>query len=126
MNIALWIVAGVLAAAALAGGVQKLVQPQEKLVASGLAWVGDFSPGTVKTIGAVEVLAAIGLVLPAVLDIAPALVPLAAVGLVLLMVGAMITHVRRHEAQLIGVNLAVLAIAAFVAWGRFGPQPFSG
>lgn len=126
MNIALWIVAGVLAAAALAGGVQKLVQPREKLVASGLAWVEDFSPGIIKTIGGVEVLAAIGLVLPAVLDIAPVLVPLAAVGLALLMVGAMITHVRRDEASLIGVNLAVFAVAAFVAWGRFGPQPFSG
>lgn len=126
MNIALWIVAGVLAAASLAGGVQKLVQPREKLVASGLAWVEDFSPGIIKTIGGVEVLAAIGLVLPAVLDIAPVLVPLAAVGLALLMVGAMITHVRRDEASLIGVNLAVFAVAAFVAWGRFGPQPFSG
>nr|BFE86050.1 hypothetical protein GCM10020093_086510 [Planobispora longispora] len=52
--------------------------------------------------------------------------PLAAVGLVLLMVGAMITHLRRHETKVIVVNLAYIALAGFVAWGRFGPHPFIG
>jgi hypothetical protein len=42
------------------------------------------------------------------------------------MVGAIITHLRRHEAQAIVVNLVLLAVAAFVAWGRFGPQSFTG
>jgi uncharacterized membrane protein YphA (DoxX/SURF4 family) len=126
MNIALWIIAGLLAVAFLAGGVMKLTQPTEKLAASGMGFVEDFSAGTVKAIGALEVLAAVGLVLPAALGIAPVLVPLAAVGLVLLMVGAIITHVRRHEAQAVVVNLALLALAGFVAWGRFGPQSFTG
>jgi hypothetical protein len=45
------------------------------------------------------VLAAVCLILPAALDIAPALVPLGAVGLVLLMAGAIITRLRRHEAR---------------------------
>ncbi|HEX6422440.1 MAG TPA: DoxX family protein [Acidimicrobiales bacterium] len=59
------------------------------------------------------------------MDIAPVLVPLAAVGVVSLMVGAMITHLRRHEAVPFAVlNLAYLAMAAFVAWGRFGPESF--
>jgi len=81
MNIALWIIAGLLAATFLASGAVKLIQPKEKL---------------------------------------------AAVGLVVLMVGAIITHLRRHEAQAIVVNLAILALAVLVAWGRFGPQSFSG
>lgn len=55
--------------------------------ASGLGWAADFSPGTVKLIGQLEVLAAIGLIVPALLGVAPVLVPLAATGLVLLMVG---------------------------------------
>ena len=67
-----------------------------------------------------------GLILPAALDIAPVLVPLAAVGVVLLMVGAMITHLRRHEVKVIAVNLAYLALAGLVAWGRFGPESFTG
>lgn len=127
MNIALWIIAGLLAVAFLAGGAIKLILPKEKLATfPGGGWVEDFSAGTVKAIGALELLAAVGLVLPVALDIAPVLVPLAAVGLVLVMVGAIITHHRRHEAQAIVVNLAYLALAGFVAWGRFGPQSFAG
>jgi uncharacterized membrane protein YphA (DoxX/SURF4 family) len=124
MNIALWIVAGLLAVAFLASGAMKLIQPKEKLPA-GWGWVEDFSAGSIKAIGALEVLAAVGLILPAVLDIAPVLVPLAAVGLVLLMVGAFIAHARRREAQGAVLTLVLLALAVFVAWGRFGPQPFT-
>jgi hypothetical protein len=126
MNIALWIIAGLLAVAFLAGGAMKMIQPKEKLAASGFGFVEDFSAGAVKAIGAVEVLAAVGLILPAALDIGPVLVPLAAVGVVLLMIGAIITHLRRHEAQAIVMPLALLALAVLVAWGRFGPQPFTG
>ena len=126
MNVALWIVAGLLAVASLAGGAMLLLLPKKKLAASGWGWVEDFSDGAVKAIGTLKVLASVGLILPAALDIAPVLVPLAAVGWVLLMVGAMITHLRRHEAQAIVVNLALLALAAFVAWGRLGPVPFTG
>jgi DoxX-like family len=119
VNIALWIIAGLLAVIFLAGGVVKLIQPEEKLAASGMGFVEDFSPAAVKGIGLLEVLAAVGLILPATVDVAPVLVPLAAVGLVLLMAGAMITHLRRHETKAIVVNLAFLALAALVAWGRF-------
>jgi hypothetical protein len=125
MNIALWIIAGLLAAGFLAGGAVKLIQPKEKLPA-GWGWIEDFGAGGVKVIGALEILAAVGLILPAALDIAPVLVPLAAVGLVLLMAGACITHVRRREAQGIAVTLVLLALALVVAWGRFGPQSFTG
>jgi hypothetical protein len=124
LNLALWIIAGVLGAASLAGGAQKLTQPKAKLAAGGYGWADDFSAGGVKTIGALEVLAGLGLILPAALDIAPVLVPVAATGLVLLMIGAALTHLRRHEAQAIVVNVVLLAVAAFVAWGRFGPHSF--
>jgi len=126
MNVALWIIAGLLAVGSLAGGAMKLVQPKEKLAASGWGWVEDFGGGTVKAIGALEILAAVGLILPAALDIVPILVPLAAVGLVLLMIGATITHLRRNEAKTIVVNLALLVLAGVVAWGRFGPYSFTG
>ena len=125
MNITLWIVAGLLAAVFLASGVTKLAQSKEKLVASsrGAALAG-FSPGVIKVIGTLEVLAAVGLVVPAALDVVPALVPVAAVGVVLLMVGALVTHVRRREAFV--VPLVLCALALVVVWGRFGPQSFTG
>jgi hypothetical protein len=127
MNLTLWIIAGLLAVVFLAGGGGKLILPKETLAAFPAGgWVEDFSAGSVKAIGALEVLAAVGLVLPAALDIAPVLVPLAAVGLVLLMAGAMITRLRRHETKVMVGDLAYLALAGFVAWGRFGPESFTG
>ena len=127
MNIALWIVAGLLAVAYLASGVGKLIVPREKLATfRGAGWVEDFSPGAIKAIGALEVLAAIGLILPAALDIAPVLVPLAAVGLVSIMAGAVLTRIRRHETGPMVADMVYLTLAALVAWGRFGPESFTG
>jgi len=128
MNLALWIVAGLLAAAYLVSGVGKLVLPKEKIARTGRSaeWVEDFSAGSVKAIGALEVLGAAGLILPAVLDVAPILVPLAALGLALVMVGAVVTRVRRHELKLMIADLTYLALTVFVAWGRFGAEPFTG
>ena len=115
MNIVLWVVAGVLAAAFLASGLMKLSQPRKRLADSGMAWTEDFSDGAVKGIGALEVLGALGLILPAALDIVPILVPIAATGLALVMLGAAVTHARRKENQMIVVNVVLLALAAFVA-----------
>ncbi len=123
MNIALWVVQILLAVAFLGSGLMKLTQPKEK-IATSMAWAADFSPTAIKLIGLVEVLGALGLVLPAVTGIAPILTPLAAVGLALVMVGAAITHARRGESQMIVVNVVLLLLAAFVAWGRFGPYAF--
>ncbi|MDX3104186.1 DoxX family protein [Nonomuraea angiospora] len=124
MNVVLWIIAGLLALAFAGAGLMKLSQPKEKLAASGLAWTEDFSAGAVKGIGALEVLAGIGLVLPAALGIVPVLTPLAAAGLVIVMIGAAVVHARRKEYQGIAINAVLLVLAAVVAWGRFGPYSF--
>jgi hypothetical protein len=127
LNLSLWIVAGLLAAVFLVSSA-KLFVPKEKMagMGAGSRWVEDFSPGALKAIGALEVLAAAGLILPAALDITPVLVPLAAVGAMFLFVGAIITRLRRGEKVTIVGDLVYLAMAAFVAWGRFGPESFSG
>jgi uncharacterized membrane protein YphA (DoxX/SURF4 family) len=124
VNIVLWVIAAVLAAAFLAAGLMKVSQPKQKLTAAGMGWAEDYSGRAVKLIGALEILAAIGLILPAVLSIAPVLVPLAATGLSLIMVGAVITHLRRREPQVVAVNVVLLILAVLVAWGRFGPYSF--
>lgn len=128
LNLWLWIVAGLLAVAFLISSSTKLFVPKEKLAALHPAgrWVEDFSAGAVRAIGAIELLAAVGLILPAALDIAPVLVPLAATGAVLLFVGAVMTRLRRGERKPLLADLVYLALAAFVAWGRFGPEPFTG
>src|SRR4051812_15402780 len=108
MNVLLWILASVLAAMFAAAGAGKLVQPKERLASSpNMAWAEDFPPGMLKMIGTVEVLAAFGLILPAVLDVAAIIVPIAAVGLGALMMGAVVTHARRGETTNIVVNIAL-------------------
>ncbi|MEV3855996.1 DoxX family protein [Streptomyces sp. NPDC050095] len=127
MNLALWIVTGLLAAVALGGGITKTFVPREKLAAAhGGGWTAGVGPGFVKTLGVLELLAAAGLVLPAAVGVAPVLVPVTAVCWVLLMVGAMITHGRLGERGFVAVNAVYLALAVVVAWGRFGPGAFSG
>jgi hypothetical protein len=87
MDTVIWIAQIVLAGMFLFAGLLKLTQPKEKLIDSGQAWVEDFDPRQVKGIATLELLAAIGLILPAALDIVPVLTPGAASGLVFLMLG---------------------------------------
>jgi hypothetical protein len=125
MDLALWIAAGLLAAVALAGGISKTFVPLERLAAhEGGRWTADASAGFVRTLGILELLAAVGLIVPAVVGIAPFMVPVTAGCWVALMVGAMITHGRFGQFGLVLVNAGYLALAAFVAWGRFGLEPF--
>ena len=124
MNIALWVVAIVLAVMFAMAGVIKTTRSREQLIPQ-LPWVESFSTPVVRLIGAAELLGAIGLILPAATKIAPILTPLAATGLAVIMVGAIITHVRRKDGvQPILFNLVLLAGCLFVAWGRFGPYAF--
>ncbi|MBM2614118.1 DoxX family protein [Actinoplanes sp. LDG1-06] len=120
MNVALWIAAGLLAAVALTGGVTKTFVRRERLAAQhGGEWTADVSPGFVKTLGVLELLAAAGLILPALTGIAPGMVAVTAGCWVLLMIGAMITHYRRGGLdRFVLLNVIYLTIAAFVAWGR--------
>ncbi len=123
MNTAVWIVQILLGLMFGMAGIMKMTQPKAKLQTN-MKWVEDFAPNTVKGIGALELLAGIGLILPWLTGILPVLTPLAAVGLILIMVGAIITHIRRGEAPVTVINLVLLALAAFVAYGRFVAVPF--
>jgi len=72
----------------------------------------------VKLAGVVDLLGAIGLILPAMLRIGAKLIPIAGIGIILLMLCAMAFHIERNEVSVIGVNLFVIVVAAFVVWGR--------
>lgn len=118
MSVVAWILQIVLALAFLAAGGMKLARPKPALVGAGLTWAEDFSDNAVKGIGAVEVLGALGLILPALTGIATWLVPVAALGLALTMAGAVVVHVRRKEAFIPPLVLGVLALVLAVI--RFG------
>ena len=77
-----------------------------------------------KTLGILELAAAVGLILPAVVDVAPVMVPVTASCWIALMIGAMITHGRLGQLKLVAVNVVYLALAVFIAVGRFGTESF--
>jgi len=114
MLIAYWILAGLLAVAYLGAGFMKTFRSKPALAAAGMAWTDDFQPASVKLIGIAELLGAIGLILPMLLNVAPILSPIAAALLTLVMIGAVVVHVRRKEAFAPALVLTVLSAVAAV------------
>ena len=117
METALWTTQLLLAAIFFATGLTKLTQPRAQLAAGPMGWAADVTDVEFRTVGLLEVLGALGLVLPGALGIAPLLTPLAAVGLAMTMTGAIVTHVRMGE-----TDRLVVPIVLLVAIERFGVQ----
>ena len=87
-------------------------------------WVTDVGKRNMAVIGILEILAAIGLILPAASGFLPWLTPLAAAAIALLMVCAAVFHGRRQgEGQNIVLNVILGVVAALVAYGRFVLAP---
>ncbi len=124
MNIALWIVQILVALGFLMAGSMKISQPIDRLKKN-MTWTAHTSPGIVRVIGTLEILGAIGLILPAVTHILPWLTPVAALGLVFTMIGATILHIRLKEFSRLGVPLILLLLALFIVYGRFMIAPLS-
>jgi len=119
MNTVLWIVQGILAFMFMMTGAMKLMRKKDD-IAPMMGFVEDFSQGQIRGIGVLELMGAVGLIIPRALDILPFLTPLAAVGLGLTMVGAFFTHLRRKEIVPMGImNMMLFAMAVFVAVLRF-------
>ncbi len=117
LNIALWVVQLLLAAMFIMAGASKLFQPISEL-AKTLPWVTDVPEAIIRFIGISELLGGLGLLLPSILRIKPVLTPYAAIGLTTIMLLASIFHISRGENSVIGINLVIMALSLFVAWGR--------
>ena len=117
MNVALWVLQGLLAFAFGAAGLFKLVTSRQGLIEKKMSWAADFTDGQVKLIGLAEVLGAAGLILPWATGILPVLTPIAALCLAVVMAGALAVHVRRKEPPFPPLILGILA--AVVAGFRF-------
>ncbi|MEB8338897.1 DoxX family protein [Streptomyces endophyticus] len=116
MSVAYWIVAGPLALFYVYAGGLKVVRSRERLRPM-MSWVDSTPMRAVRAIGAVELLGALGLVLPPLTGIAPWLALVAAVGFVVLQIGATRLHLRRGERQVVlnGVLLGAGAVAVGLA-----------
>jgi uncharacterized membrane protein YphA (DoxX/SURF4 family) len=123
-TIGLWVAQFLLAALYLMAGFMKFTQPLEALGAMNMAWAPTFPEILVRFIGAMEVLGALGLILPSVTRILPRLTPLAALGLSAVQVGAIILHATRGEtATTLPLNAILLALSLFILWGRLQKAP---
>ncbi|CAM3260826.1 DoxX family protein [Stackebrandtia soli] len=118
MKIVLWVGQVALALFFGSAGFTKLTQPVDSLRET-MGWIDSFPVWFVPVLGGLELLAAIGLILPAAFGILDILTPLAAVGLVVVMVGATITHAVRAEWPGAAMTIVLTVAAALIAWGRF-------
>lgn len=124
LHVGLWVAQGLLAAMFLLSGSMKLTAPIADLM-SKMSWVSADMTWLPRFIGASEVAGALGLILPSALRIQPKLTVAAAVGLLVVMVLAAGTHAMKGEYGVIGVNVVLGGLAAFVAWGRLNKAPIA-
>ena len=122
IHISAWVAQIILSASLIWAGGVKLFQPIGQLKTM-WPWTGEVSPMFVKMTGIIDLLGALGLLLPALLRIKPVLTPVAALGIVLLMIVAGAFHILRGESEQIGVNIAFGIIAGFIAFARFRIAP---
>lgn len=119
MNVALWICQIILSVLFAYSGITKSLKSKKELVELGQSAVEDLPLGLVRFIGIVEILGVIGIIFPYLTGIFPILTPLAAVGLGIIMILAAIVHYQRGELKVVPVNLFLLLLSVFVAYGRF-------
>src|ERR1700733_10461872 len=115
MKVAFWIVAGLLALFYLYSGGMKAIRTKEQLQPM-MGWVDTVPMPAVRVLGVLEILGAFGLILPPLTGIAAGLAVAAAIGLVVLQIGAIALHLSRGESRLIGLNLALVVLAAVTVW----------
>ena len=116
MIIAYWIVAGILAFVYLLVGGTKIIRSRAQLEDSGMSWVRGANPAVVKLVGLVEILGAVGLILPPLINTAVLLAPLAAIGLVLVQAVAIGVHMQMKDVRSLPLNIALLLLAFAAAW----------
>ena len=123
MNIVLWVLQFLLGIYFLLIGVMHFIIPPG--LPAQMSWMYELPPVLHWVSGIAEILAGLGLILPAVTRIQTRLVPLAAGGLVLTMIGALAWHATRGEMQNVGFNVMLAILAAFVAYGRWRLHPLT-
>ena len=114
LNVALWVVQGLLAGVFLLTGTPKLVLPREVLEKR-MDWAAAWPRWRIKLLGLAEVAGAVGLVVPAAMGVAPVLTPIAALCLTVLMVGAVGTHRRLGESAVPAVVIGTLCLVVGAA-----------
>jgi uncharacterized membrane protein YphA (DoxX/SURF4 family) len=120
VNIALWVLQVL---TALVFGAHGVLFMRPERTAERIPWVRALPSPFVRALGALEILGAIGVVLPAITGIQPSLTVAAAGGLVAMMLLAILFHITRREWPNVVLNIALGALAFAVAYGRLVIEP---
>lgn len=122
MRIGLWAAQIVLGLMYIPAGAMKLFSPVAQ-VATQIPWAGDVPEWFLRMIGAIDLSAGLGVLLPALTRIAPGLTVWAAIGSIALQICALVFHLSRGEYFVAPVNLVLIALSLYVAWGRAKKAP---
>ena len=118
LNIALWVAQVAVCVLLSIGGFMKLLMPVAKLSVM-FAWTGQVSKPFLRFIGVVDFAGGLGILLPALTGVLPQLTVFAALGCVVLQILAIGFHAHRGEFSETSFNFFMLALSAFVLWGRW-------
>ena len=124
MNTILWILQSLMALTFLIPGMFKLILSEQQLVAKGLTGVEGLPLPLIRFIGVSEIMGAIGIILPVLLNILPLLTVVSAIGLALIMIPAALISYKRHEYKKIFINAIIFCICIFIAYGRIAVDTY--
>lgn len=122
LNVVLWIAQWLFAASFVGAALMKLAMPIAQL-AQIWPWTGDLAPTMVRLLGVIDLLGGMGVLLPSLTRIKPRLTVVAAVACIALQLCAIAFHASRGELAGLPVNVVLIVIAAFIAWGRWSRYP---
>jgi uncharacterized membrane protein YphA (DoxX/SURF4 family) len=124
MDLSIWVIQAILSGIFLMSGIMKILMQQENL-GQAIPWALQIPSFLVKLIGLVEVLVAVGIILPSLLRYRPKWAAYAAMALVVMMLGAVVYHVVKQEYMAIPGKVIYALLAGFVAWGRWKRIPIT-
>lgn len=124
LNVALWVAQCLIFVAFVVFGGMKLFMPIDQL-AGMWVWPGQVPPAFLRVMGLIDAAGGIGVLLPALTRIQPRLTVWAALGCTVLQISAIIFHLSRGEAMVTPLNLVLLALCAFILWGRARKAPIT-
>ncbi|GAB4086017.1 DoxX family protein [Myceligenerans cantabricum] len=122
LNVTLWTAQALLALMLTGSGLFKLLTPIGQL-AETFPWAGDVAPGVVYAAAVFDILGGLGVLLPSLTRVAPSLTVVAALGCVALLTSAAVFHFARGEGADTPINVVLIALAVFIAWGRRAKAP---